>query len=245
MWAWYYLGSVTDSRSAPTGHNINIHTENYLKTIWNLSRLNSDSDKLVQNSQIADFLGVKRPTVTEMLLRLKEMGMIILVPRKGVRLSTKGESFVAGIVRKHRLIELFLQKTLKLNSLEAHEEAEVLEHAITPSLCARIEAFLGNPEYDLHGMPIPDALQKRIKSTSKAFVKASFLEVGQWAKVAACPDYNERAYQRVQEKGIGVGLQLKRVASKSSELYCFKTKQGKTLSLSSQEADLIQMSLMK
>ncbi|MEZ4814742.1 MAG: metal-dependent transcriptional regulator [Bdellovibrionota bacterium] len=235
---------MTDSRVAPTGHNINIHTENYLKTIWNLSRLNSDAGSLVQNSQIADLLGVKRPTVTEMLQRLEEMGMTILVPRKGVRLSTKGERFVAGLLRRHRLIELFLQKTLKLSSLEAHEEAEVLEHAVTPALCARIEKFLGNPEYDLHGMPIPNALTKGVKNLRQPFVKASSLKPGQWGSVSACPDYNEKVYQRILEKGIKVGLQFKRVAeTRTNSLLKFKSSKGKLYTLSAQEAELVQVTI--
>lgn len=238
------VAKVTDSRSAPTGHNINIHTENYLKTIWNLSRLNKDTDELVQNSQIAKLLGVKRPTVSEMLKRLDEMGMLLLVPRKGVRLSLKGERFVASILRRHRLIELFLQRTLKLSSLEAHEQAEVLEHAMTPELCSHIEKYLGNPTYDLHGMPIPNALLKKDSKTRRPFIKAAALKEGHWARVSACPDYNESVYQKILEKGISVGLAVKRVEGRgTSQRYRYQTRHGKTFSLSAQEAELLQITL--
>lgn len=233
---------MTDSRTAHTGHNLNIHTENYLKSIWNLSRLNENPGTLIQNSQIADYLRVKRPTVSEMLLRLEEMGMIELLPRKGVRLSKKGEKFVSGLLRRHRLIELFLQHTLKLNTFEAHEQAEVLEHAVTPELCARIENFLGNPEYDLHGMPIPKELHQRSRARKNAFVKASSLKTGEWARVAACPDYNEAAYQKLQQKGIRVGLLLKRV-ERRGVVYGFKSKSAELYSLNRQEAELLQMKL--
>ncbi len=234
---------MADSRTSPTGHNINIHTENYLKTIWNLSRLNQNQEELVQNSQIADLLGVKRPTVSEMLKRLEEMGFLKLIPRRGVRLSSKGERFVASILRRHRLIELFLQQTLKITSVEAHEQAEVLEHAVTPELCAFIEKFLGNPEYDLHGMPIPNALYKKSVS-SQPYMTAASLKLGQWAKVSACPDYNEIAHQKILAKGISVGLKLKRVDPVGdSSRYSYKTKQGKLFVLTQQEAELVQMSL--
>jgi len=235
---------VADSRTSPTGHNINIHTENYLKTIWNLSRLNQSQDELVQNSQISDFLGVKRPTVTEMLKRLEEMGFLKLIPRKGVRLSSKGERFVSSILRRHRLIELFLQQTLKITSVEAHEQAEVLEHAVTPELCAYIEKFLGNPEYDLHGMPIPNASFKKTTPSSQPYLNAASLKQGQWARVSACPDYNESAHQKILAKGIAVGLKLRRIdALGDTSHYRYKTKQGKLFVLTQQEAELVQMSL--
>lgn len=215
-----------------------------MKTIWNLSRLNQSRDQLVQNSQIADLLGVKRPTVSEMLKRLEEMGFLKLVPRRGVRLSSKGERFVASILRRHRLIELFLQQTLKISSLEAHEQAEVLEHAVTPSLCTYIEKFLGNPEYDLHGMPIPNALYKKEDPSAQSYMNAASLKQGQWAKVSACPDYNESAHQKILAKGISVGLTLKRVdKSLNSSRYRYQSKQGKIFVLTQQEAELVQMNI--
>ncbi len=230
---------VTDSRAAPTGHNINIHTENYLKTIWNLSRLNADPKKLVLNSQIAEWLHVKRPSVSEMLFRLSAAGLVELVPRKGVRLSAKGEKIALGLLRRHRLVEFFLQETLKITSLEAHKEAEVLEHAVTPELCAHMEKYLGYPSYDQQGMPIPNQLSK-VSDAKKNEIKAAQLAPGQWAKVSACPDYDESAHRKVLEKGISVGLLLQRLESPGAILY-FKSKKGISYHLSHQEAELVQM----
>lgn len=95
---------MTDSRTAPTGHNLNIHTENYLKTIWNLSRLHDSPHKLVHNSQLAEELRVKRPTVCEMLQRLSDMDLVELVPRKGVKLSSKGEGVVLEALAKKKKV---------------------------------------------------------------------------------------------------------------------------------------------
>ena len=92
-----------------------------------------------------------------MLQRLAEAGLVKYAAHKGVRLTKKGEKAAIRVVRKHRLLELYLTHTLGLPWDEVHEEAENLEHAVSDRLVARIDEYLGYPDRDPHGDPIPDA----------------------------------------------------------------------------------------
>lgn len=112
---------------------------------------------LVTMGQIAGALEVAPGTVTAMVKSLEKGGLLEYEPYSGVRLSERGRTTAARILRRHRLIELFLVETLGLDWSEVHEEAERLEHAMSDKLVDRIDAMLGHPAVDPHGDPIPDA----------------------------------------------------------------------------------------
>ncbi len=126
--------------------------ENYVKTIFQIC-LNGDGQ--AATGQLASALGVSPGTVTSMLKTLSESNLVRYTPYEGVRLTAAGNALALRIVRRHRLIELFLVKTLDLTWDEVHEEAENMEHAVSDRLIDRIDAFLGHPTSDPHGDPIP------------------------------------------------------------------------------------------
>src|SRR5205823_13294581 len=100
-------------------------------------------------------LGVKAPSVTGMLKRLAEGGWIVYESKVGARLSTAGLAEALRVIRRHRLVELFLTRVLGLDWSEVDAEAEALEHAISPRLEQALAAHLGEPLEDPHGHPIP------------------------------------------------------------------------------------------
>jgi DtxR family Mn-dependent transcriptional regulator len=131
--------------------------ENYLKTIFLAQAGRGAPDDLVPMGQIASALGVVPGTATTMVKALAESGLAHYEPYMGVRLTPAGEKLAGLVLRRHRLIELFLVRVLGMNWTEVHDEAERLEHAVSERLIERIDAMLGRPAVDPHGDPIPSA----------------------------------------------------------------------------------------
>jgi DtxR family Mn-dependent transcriptional regulator len=131
--------------------------ENYLKTIFLAQAARSAPDELVPMGQVASALGVVPGTATTMVKALSESGLVHYEPYMGVRLTPAGEKLAGLVLRRHRLVELFLVKVLGMNWTEVHDEAEQLEHAVSERLIERIDAMLGHPAVDPHGDPIPSA----------------------------------------------------------------------------------------
>ena len=129
--------------------------ENYLKTTL-LTGMKTGSD-WVTTGQLAAAMSVAPGTVTAMLKSLAETGHADYRPYEGVRLTDAGRQIALRILRRHRLIELFLVKTLNLNWDEVHAEAENMEHAVSDHLVDRMDEYLGRPIADPHGDPIPSA----------------------------------------------------------------------------------------
>jgi DtxR family transcriptional regulator, Mn-dependent transcriptional regulator len=126
--------------------------ENYLKAIFNLSgRMN----RSVSTNEIASELHTRASSVTDMLKKLAEKRWIHYQKYQGVTLTKKGRTMAALIVRKHRLWEVFLVEKLNFGWDEIHEVAEQLEHIHSEKLIERLAEFLGHPEFDPHGDPIP------------------------------------------------------------------------------------------
>lgn len=131
--------------------------ENYLKTIMLAQAADPASDELVPMGQIAAGLGVVPGTATTMIKTLAESGLVHYEPYMGVRLTPAGEKLASLVLRRHRLIELFLVKVLGMSWAEVHDEAERLEHAVSERLIDLIDDMLGRPAVDPHGDPIPTA----------------------------------------------------------------------------------------
>ncbi len=131
------------------------HTvENYLKAIF-LAQTGLGPSELVPMGQLAAALGVVPGTATTMVKALAESGLVRYEPYAGVRLSKAGEKLAALVLRRHRLIELFLVKVMGMSWTDVHDEAEHLEHAVSDRLIDRIDEMLGRPAVDPHGDPIP------------------------------------------------------------------------------------------
>lgn len=125
-------------------------TEDYLKHLYVLGQSGP-----VGTAALATALGVAPASVTGMLRRLAEQGLVSHRPYQGASLTAEGERLALEVLRHHRLLELFLHRALGVPLDEVHEEAERLEHALSERLEARIAAWLGNPTHDPHGDPIP------------------------------------------------------------------------------------------
>jgi DtxR family transcriptional regulator, Mn-dependent transcriptional regulator len=130
--------------------------ENYLKAIFQAQIALADSDALVPMGQLASAIGVVPGTATTMVKTLAESGLARYEAYAGVRLTAAGEKLAALVLRRHRLVELFLVQVMGMSWTEVHEEAENLEHAVSDRLIERIDAMLGRPAVDPHGDPIPD-----------------------------------------------------------------------------------------
>ena len=131
--------------------------ENYLKAIYlGAGRLQA-GQRLLPMGQLAAALGVAPGTATTMVKTLSESGLVEYEPYAGVALTPAGEKLAAMVIRRHRLIELFLVQVLGFGWDEVHDEAEQLEHVVSDRLIERIDEMLGHPEADPHGDPIPDA----------------------------------------------------------------------------------------
>lgn len=130
--------------------------EDYLKAIHSLGGERTRGG-LVPVGRVAASLELTPGTATTMMKHLEKEGFIEYQPRKGVSLTERGREAALQVVRRHRLVELFLVEVMHLDWAHVHEEAEVLEHALSDRLVERIDEMLGHPEYDPHGDPIPDA----------------------------------------------------------------------------------------
>lgn len=130
--------------------------ENYLKAIYQ-AQTTLQGDALVPMGQLAAALSVVPGTATTMVKTLAESGLVHYEPYAGVRLTKAGEKLAALVLRRHRLVELFLVKVMGMSWTEVHDEAEALEHAVSDRLIDRIDEMLGRPQVDPHGDPIPSA----------------------------------------------------------------------------------------
>lgn len=119
--------------------------------------LQQGEDDPVTTSRIADRLSLTAAAVTAMLKRLAEQQLVLYEPYYGVRLTAKGELAALRIIRRHRVLELFLQQVLEYPWDRVHDEAERLEHAASDELIERLAQFLGEPTRDPHGAAIPTA----------------------------------------------------------------------------------------
>lgn len=129
--------------------------ENYLKEVFlGVGRLPA-GERLLPMGQLASALGVAPGTATTMVKALAESGLVEYEPYNGVCLTDAGFRLAATVLRRHRLVELFLVQVMGMRWDEVHDDAEQLEHAVSDRLIERIDEMLGHPETDPHGDPIP------------------------------------------------------------------------------------------
>jgi DtxR family transcriptional regulator, Mn-dependent transcriptional regulator len=176
--------------------------QDYLKAIHRLG----GADANVLPGDIADRLGVRAPSVTGMLKRLAEAGWITYEPGRGARLSETGLAEARRVVRRHRLVELFLTRVLGLDWSEVDAEAEALEHAISPRLEQALAAYLGEPLEDPHGHPIPTPeghlTQRQLQSLDQ-------FRAGQRGVIREAQDDNPERLRRWQAQGLMPGATVR------------------------------------
>lgn len=129
--------------------------EDYVKAVYLLQRESATGEATVV--RLAATLGVTKGTVTAMVRKLRDARLVNAERYGGIALTPRGRTLAIDMIRRHRLIEVFLVDTLGFDWSEVHDEAERLEHALSAKVLERLDAFLGHPTFDPHGDPIPDA----------------------------------------------------------------------------------------
>ena len=152
--------------------------------------------------QIAVALGVLPGTVTSMLKTLDESNLATYTPYEGVRLTTSGRALALRVLRRHRLIEQFLSQTLNLTWDEVHEEAEHMEHAVSDSLIDRIDDYLGHPDTDPHGDPIPKADGTMAAAADRSLADCS---AGERFCIARVVDQSPDFLRHLSQIGLAIG----------------------------------------
>ncbi len=210
--------------------------ENYLKTIYNLS---SDNTLVVSNQQLADKLNINPASVTEALRKLHELKYVIYEKSYGTRLTSAGSKLALGIVRRHRIWETYLVKELGFGWDEVHVIAEELEHVKNDKLINKLSEILGNPVYDPHGDPIPDAKGKIQKSN---FIKLSEVKLKNNYKVMGVTDHST-AFLKYLDKHhlvIGATISIKTIEEFDSSIVLICQKKEVNISPKAAECIIVQ-----
>ena len=176
--------------------------ENYLKAIFKLSGKQKAS---VSTNAIAEELETKASSVTDMLKKLTDKKLVNYQKYNGTSLTKKGHEIAVHIVRKHRLWEVFLVKKLNFQWDEVHDIAEQLEHIKSPKLVEHLDAFLGFPQYDPHGDPIPSKNGEFPKSFSAPLID---LAVGSKGHVVGVSQDNPSFLQYLNRLEIHLGSKI-------------------------------------
>lgn len=176
--------------------------ENYLKAIFHLSE---GETKEVFTNQVSDFLQTKPASVTDMYRKLTQKDLIHHIKYQGVTLTDIGKKVALQIIRKHRLWEVFLVEKLQFTWDEVHEVAEQLEHIQSSLLIKRLDEFLGFPQYDPHGDPIPNE-----KGEMSVFKKKTLDEaqIGEKGVVASVQDTSPVFLKYLDKIGVGLNCHI-------------------------------------
>ena len=179
--------------------------EDYAKAIYSLTGWGRET---ASTNDLADRLGVTAGSVSAMIKRLDEEGLVERVPYRGVRLTAEGTRVALGVLRRHRLLELFLAEVLEVPWEDVHDEAEVLEHALSEKLAELIATKLGDPEFDPHGDPIPSREGSIEEGETISLAELSPGEHGTFVRIS---DSDPAMLRYVSEQGIAVGDDLEMI----------------------------------
>jgi DtxR family transcriptional regulator, Mn-dependent transcriptional regulator len=179
--------------------------QDYAKAIWSLAQRSAEP---VSTSAIAERLEVSPASASAMVKRLESMGLATREPYHGVRLTRAGERVALEVLRHHRLLELYLAEALGMTWDRVHEEAEVLEHAISAELSELIAAKLGNPTHDPHGDPIPTADGEIDEAPTRSLAELGPGERGRFTRVS---DSNSDMLRYLSDRGIAPGDEVELV----------------------------------
>ncbi len=178
-------------------------TDNYLKAIFAISQ---DQNEGALTTVIASRLSTKASSVTDMLKKLDEQGLVKHRPYYGTSLTSKGRKQALRVIRKHRLWEYFLVEKLGFAWNEVHDIAEQLEHIESDDLTTRLEAFLGFPKYDPHGDPIPDDAGNM--PPDRKTIAASTMKKAEAYQLVAVTDSSNLFLQHMKNLNLSIGSKL-------------------------------------
>jgi DtxR family transcriptional regulator, Mn-dependent transcriptional regulator len=179
--------------------------QDYLKAIYALE----SSEERVTTSALAGRMGVSAPSATAMTKRLAELGLVERAPYRGVALTDEGRRGALEVLRHHRLLERYLVDRLGLSLADVHAEAELLEHALSEELEAKIDAELGYPTHDPHGDPIPDSELRVTHGLQRTLID---LEPGDLTAISRIPDGDPELLRYLGELGLVPGSEVELVA---------------------------------
>ena len=176
--------------------------ENYLKTIYMLTEAES---RTVSTNGIAAQMNTAAASVTDMIKRLSEKGLIHYEKYRGVSLTDAGDQKARSLVRKHRLWEVFLVQWLHFSWDEVHDLAEQLEHIQSEELVERLDIFLNYPKFDPHGDPIPD---NEGNITERRQILLSNIETGNGGVTVGVNEHSPPFLQYLDRLGINIGTRI-------------------------------------
>lgn len=179
--------------------------EDYLKAVYSLS---GDDRSRASTTELAARLGFAASSVSTMVSRLADAGLLDHVRYEGVRLTAAGEREALRVIRRHRLLELFLATSLDIPWEDVHRYAEALEHAASEELIEIVAAKLGDPAVDPHGDPIPT---RELRVADRATVGLTELEPGERVRVVRVSDSDPEILRFLGEREIGLGDELEMV----------------------------------
>lgn len=182
-------------------------SDDYLKAIYHHTEWQDDP---ITPSQLATVLGLAPSSVTEMVKKLAAQGLVTHRPYGPVSLTDAGRRRAAGVIRRHRLVETWLVREFDYAWHEVHDEAEVLEHALSERLLEGIDERLGRPRFDPHGDAIPDATGAVHR---EPFVLLAEAAPGHAGRVLRVSDRDPLLLQAMVQRGIDVGHELEVVSA--------------------------------
>ncbi len=201
--------------------------ENYLKTLYKITVESGDGTS--GTNELADALGVKPASANDMLKKLKVKKLVDYEKYGKISLTAAGKSKAIAVLRNHRLWETFLYEKLGFSWDEVHEVAEQLEHTHSPKLIDRLDKFLGHPEYDPHGDPIPNKRGKVKVQSKKTLLHVA---VGASCKVVAVKDNSSPFLQYVAKVGLAINSVVTVVAKQDYDGITVLLVNGKRSSVS-------------
>lgn len=211
--------------------------EDYLKAIFSITSAGEDA---ASTNDLAAKLDISAGSVSAMIKRLDEEGLVAHIPYRGVTLTDDGEQVALRVLRRHRLLELFLTEELGVPWNRVHEEAEILEHAISDDLIERIATKLGDPVFDPHGDPIPS---KDLVMTKRDTERLSDIPAGTKARFVRVSDRNPEMLAYLSSLGIAIGDELTLIDREPFEGPCRVDAGGATHTLGIPLASAMQMQL--
>jgi DtxR family Mn-dependent transcriptional regulator len=189
---------MTDKLSSSPSESV----ENFLKAVYAIQQ---ETEDRVSTNALADALGVKAPSVTDMARRMEDAGLVNYEKYRGVLLTDTGKAIALKVIRRHRLIELYLVKELGYALHEVHDEAESLEHAVSDRFIEALATKLDDPKLDPHGDPIPSPDGSM---TVRELIPLAELPVHHLAQVARLHAINSEMLQYILDRDFHLNRQL-------------------------------------
>lgn len=181
-------------KTFPTSSSV----EDYVKVIYAFTEW---QDKPITSSQLAVRLGVANSSVSEMVRKLRDQGLVDHRPYSAIRLTAEGLRLALAMTRRHRLLETYLVRELGYSWDEVHDEAELLEHAVSDTFIERLDERLGHPVRDPHGDPIPDSRGAVEAPPARRMLE---LDAGHSGRIARISDENPDLLRYLSAEDIGL-----------------------------------------